>query len=132
MVKKKVCFRFIPSELLVYVNEIILKGKRTTQLQIDIIKLLSTVSKDVSTPFWKVGEVKSFLQLKFYSVFSYSTSMHDLLLKTLQIQKIYGNIKIFVLKLGRHRIFTILTFIFQTLCIVNSLFTGFRKWSASI
>ena len=35
----------------VHENEIILKGKRTTQLQIDIIKLLSTVSKDVSTPF---------------------------------------------------------------------------------
>jgi len=64
MVKKIVCFRCIPSEFLVHVNEIILKGKRTTQLQIDIIKLLSTVSKDVSTPFWKVGEIKSFHQLK--------------------------------------------------------------------
>ena len=64
--------------------------KRTTELQIDIIKLLSTVSKDVSTPFCK-GEIKGFHQLKFYSVFSYSTSMRDLLLKTLQIQKIYGN-----------------------------------------
>ena len=132
MVKKIVCFRFIPSDFSVHVNKIILKGKRTTQLQIDIIKLLSTVSKDVSTPFWKVGEIKSFHQLKFYSVFSYSTFMYDLLLKTSQIQKIYGNIKIFVLKISRHRIFTMLTFIFQTLCTVNSLFTGFRKWSASI
>ena len=63
------------------------KNNRAT---IDIIKLLSTVSKDVSTPFCK-GEIKGFHQLKFYSVFSYSTSMRDLLLKTLQIQKIYGN-----------------------------------------
>ena len=90
MVKKIVCFCFIPSEFLAHVNEIILKGKRTTELQIDIIKLLSTVSKDVSTPFCK-GEIKGFHQLKFYSVFSYSTSMRDLLLKTLQIRKIYGN-----------------------------------------
>ena len=82
--KKIVCFRFIPSEFLAHVNEIILKGKRTTELQIDIIKLLSTVSKDVSTPFCK-GEIKGFHQLKFYSVFSYSTSMRLLLLKTLQI-----------------------------------------------
>ena len=131
MVKKIVYFRFIPSEFLVHMDEIILKGKRTIQLQIDIIKLFSTVSKDVSTPFCK-GEIKSFHQLKFYSVFSYSTSVHDLLLKSLQIQKIYGSIKIFVLKLSRHRIFTMLTLIFQTLCTVNSLFTGFRKWSASI
>ena len=64
--------------------------KRTTERQIDIIKLLSTVSKDVSSPFCK-GEIKGFHQLKFYSVFSYSTSMRDLFLKTLQIQKIYGN-----------------------------------------
>ena len=90
MVKKIVCFCFVPSEFLAHVNEIILKGKRTTELQIDIIKLLSTVSKDVSTPFCK-GEIKGFHQLKFYSVFSYSTSMRDLLLKTLQIQKIYGH-----------------------------------------
>ena len=88
--KKIVCFCFILSEFLAHVNEIILKGKRTTELQIDIIKLLSTVSKDVSTPFCK-GEIKGFHQLKFYSVFSYSTSMRDLLLKTLQIRKIYGN-----------------------------------------
>ena len=87
MVKKIVCFRFIASEFLVHVNEIILKGKITTQLQIDIIKLLSTVSKDVSTSFWKVGEIKSFHQLKFYSVFSYGTSMHDLLLKPYKYRK---------------------------------------------
>ena len=39
--KKIVCFRFIPSDFLVHVNEIILKGKRTTQLRIDILKLIN-------------------------------------------------------------------------------------------
>ena len=78
---KRICFLFLSSDLLLDVNQIILKGKRKIKLQSYTSKLLLTLLKD--------GLISSVL----INVSSTAPLCTIYFLKILQIKKIYVNIQ---------------------------------------